>query len=48
MTDRAHTHSDFGFVPMCPACDQLAADMQRAQGEIVDVEQSELLLAVTA
>ena len=48
MTDLLHDHTDFGFHPLCPACDQLAADMQRAGVPRVAVEKSDLLLAVTA
>lgn len=48
MTDLLHTHLDFGFDPKCPACDQLARDMQSAAGQPRDLEELELLEAVSA
>jgi hypothetical protein len=42
MSDRLHTHTSYGFKPNCPACDQVAAQLQAG----VLVNSSELVLAV--
>lgn len=33
MTDELHSHLTLGFVPGCPACEQLAHDMACCRGD---------------